>query len=255
MTVRMDETAFGNLVIAQDPDGFRYGVDAVMLAGFAAKHLTVRRKTSGRLCDLGTGNGIIPLIMSYTTEIPELTGVELQENSYRLALETASANGLTDRLRFFHMDVKNIRKGSAELAELGGAGSFGVVTINPPYVRVLHKTETDGTPKETATHELTGNLSEFLQAASVLLSDRGDLFLVHRPARMAEIFNLCFLLRLEPKRLKLFGGTSRKRPNLLFLHCIKNGAPGMLVEKQGYVREEDGSFSEEVLEFYRLGSN
>ncbi len=234
----------------QDPRGFCYGVDAVILAGYThrwTKDTAVRPK---RLCDLGTGTGVVPLILSHKTGIPEIVGVELLKENCDLALETADINGLGDRMHFVNGDVQNIVPGSDILSSLGGGGSFDIVTSNPPYFPIGSGEVNRGQSKGLARHEVQGGLRDFVTAAATLLKDKGSFFMVHRPERLVDIVRCSTDLGLEPKRMKLFSGHRDERANLLIVQFVKGGGRQLTVEGQGFVRKEDGGFSSEILSLY-----
>ena len=250
MSRRMDETGFGSVKILQDPDTFCYGADAVLLAGFAAEHLNARKNRTERLCDLGTGNGIIPLILSHKTEIPELHGLEVQEKMAALARENAELNHLEGRMIVHHANVRDLIGSAGKLEEMGGPGSFDAVTSNPPYTAGTGGMHGENEAKTIARHEVLGSLEEFLQCASLLLRHRGDLFMIHRPSRLVD---LCVLSRkwdLEPKELCFISGNPGEKANLILMHCVKGGGPELKVLEPVSVRDGNGGFSEYMLSFY-----
>ena len=238
MTVRTDDTGFGGLVILQDPDAFCYGVDAVLLAGFAAE----RAKNAKRIMDLGTGNGIVPLILAHKTKAPVLMGMDIQPGSLELARETAGINGLTDRLSFMECDVTDI---PAELK-----GTFDAVTCNPPYKKSGSGLPGSNPAKHTARHETTAGLWDFLSAASMLLAPKGEAYMINRPERLTDL--ICFARDsgLETKELCFVSGHAGEAPNLVLVRMIKGGAPGVKVLEPLHVRETDGSYSSELLRIY-----
>jgi tRNA1Val (adenine37-N6)-methyltransferase len=253
--LRVDKTGLGDIRIVQDPSGFCYGADAVMLAGFAAERLARSRNAPQRLCDLGTGNGIIPLLLSHHTEIREITGIDVQGRSIELAQQSNVLNGLTERLRFLVGNVRDIQKGASLLEALGGEGSYSVVTCNPPYTENCGGMKCEDAPRLIARHEVLGSLADFLQGVSLLLRDKGDLFLVHRPARMVDVMCTCREHRLEPKTLQLVSGKRGEAPNIMLLHCVKNGGRELRTLPQQCAREENGAFSPWMKKMYQGEKN
>ncbi|OLR56492.1 hypothetical protein BHK98_10685 [Hornefia porci] len=257
--LRIDDTGFGSVRILQDPETFCYGVDAVLLAGFAAARLKGRSRPS-RLCDLGTGNGIVPLILSHKTHIGDMWGVEVQEEVWRLAVKNVELNDLEDRLHFLHANVRDIRTRPVECqspagqpvfpAELGGPGSFDAVTMNPPYTAAGSGLPAGNEARTIARHEVAGSLEDFLRAASALLKDKGHLFIVHRPSRLIDLCELCRRLRLEPGEIVFVSGKPMEKPNIVLMHCVRNGNRGLRILPEMHVREPDGSFSHEMLKLY-----
>lgn len=242
MTLRLDDTGFGGLMLYQETEAFCYGIDAVLLADFAAE-AAAKKKADCRIMDLGTGNGVVPLILSHKTRASYIGGIELQAEAAALAEKSAAYNGLSDRLHFFCGNVRDFETGTM-------AESFDVVTSNPPYTAGSCGIESRSRAKALARHELEGSLEDFVSLAARLLRDKGSFCMVHRPARMADIFSVCRKYRLEPKELRLVSGKPMERPNILLIHCCKNGKAEMKIAPQLHVHEEDGGYSRQILKIY-----
>lgn len=245
MELRLDDTGFGGIKILQNPEEFCYGVDAVLLADFAAKKSINLWKKSGegrRIMDLGTGTGIVPLIMSHKTSAGYIGGIELQRSPYELAVRNAVDNGLSERLHFFHRDVNEAHKDMS--------GTFDVVTANPPYTEGTKGIESGNRAKAIARHETTASLKDFIGAASRLLKDKGDFYMVHRPARMVDICQYCREHKLEPKDIRFVSGKPDEKPNLMLIHCVKGGNPQLRIEDPLWIHEKSGEYSAEILKIY-----
>ena len=242
MELRYDETGFGDIGIFQAPEEFCYGVDAVLLADFAAQGAKKRRHC--RIMDLGTGTGIVPLILSHKTQASYIGGLEVQWNSFELLKKNIAHNRLSGRLTAFQGDVSSF---SAE-EEL--AATFDVVTTNPPYFAGGGGIESSNPAKSIARHEITGSLDDFLRLASKLLKDRGDFYMVHRPSRLVDIMTACRKHRLEPKELRFVSGKPMEKPNILLVHCVKYGNPELKILPPLAVHNEDGSYTNEILKIY-----
>lgn len=245
MELRFDETGFGNLGIFQAPEEFCYGVDAVLLADFAAQGANKRRKC--RIMDLGTGTGIVPLILSHKTKAEYIAGLEVQEHSFSLTKKNIEHNRLEGRVFAFHGDVSRFDEAEAfdELAE-----SFDVVTSNPPYFVGGGGLESKNSAKSIARHETTGSLDDFVRMAAKLLKDKGDFYMVHRPSRLVDICAVCRKYKLEPKELRFVSGKPMEKPNILLVHCVKHGGAELRVLEPLAVHNEDGSYTEEILKIY-----
>lgn len=239
--LRLDDTGFGGIKIWQEPAAFCYGVDAVLLADFAARG--IEKKKQKRIMDLGTGTGIVPLILSHKTEANYLAGLEIQEASYNLARRNAEENELTDRLHFFHGDV-------AEFDKPALYGTLDAVTSNPPYTEGSCGIESGNPAKAIARHEISASLDDFIALAARLLSDRGDFYLVHRPSRLVDICESCRRHRLEPKEMRFVSGRAMEKPNILLVHCVKNGNRQLKILEPLAVRGENGEYSPEIMEIY-----
>ncbi|HHU16874.1 MAG TPA: methyltransferase, partial [Clostridiales bacterium] len=172
---RIDNIGFGNLRLIQKPGDFCYGIDAVLLATFADV------SKGGKVIDLGTGTGIIPLILSHRTEETEIIGVEVQKDSYERGLRNVDLNNLSERITMIHGDVNEIAE-----KKLFGKHSFDVVTTNPPYIKGVSGIKNKEEAKTIARHETTADLSDFIRAASFLLKERGDFYMIHRPSRLVD---------------------------------------------------------------------
>ena len=241
MELRLDDTGFGGIHIYQNPQEFCYGVDAVLLADFASGSPAARREKS-RIIDLGTGTGIVPLILSHKTKAGKIYGVEVQEASWQLAEKNREYNNLTDRLEFIKSDIK-------ELDEVHREG-FDIVTSTPPYTAGNCGIESANRAKMIARHETTADLDDFIARAAWLLKDKGDFYMVHRPGRLIDICESCRKHRLEPKELRFVSGKPMDKPNILLVHCVKNGNRQLKVLDPLAVRNEDGDYTEEICEIY-----
>lgn len=257
MTRRVDETGFGDLKIIQDPEAFCYGVDAVLLAGFTADVLKRNRRKPEKLMDLGTGNGIVPLILSHKTEIPDLHGIEFQENNVRLAKESAVLNGMPERIQIWHADVSDVLTEMKAPEEEGGKavwkkfrGSFDAVTSNPPYTRRMSGAVSRASAKALARHETTADLAMFLELAARLLKEKGDLFMVHRPQRLVDILAEGRNFRLEAKDLQMVSGHEGEKPNIILVHMVKGGGVELNVFPQLAVRDKAGNYTRQMRKIY-----
>lgn len=236
---RIDEIGFGNLRLIQKPEDFCYGIDAVLLATFAE----IRR--NARVIDLGTGTGIIPMILSHRTEASEIVGVEIQQDSYERGLRNVFLNDLGKRVRMIHGDVKHLIKEKKVEKH-----SFDAVLTNPPYVKGGGGLKNKESAKTIARHETTAELSDFIAEAGMLLKDRGDFYMVHRPGRLADICVLCRQHKLEPKELRFVSPNKDFAPNILLLHCVRHGRPDLKFLDPLYVYREDGSYTDEIMRLY-----
>ncbi|MGI6212297.1 MAG: tRNA1(Val) (adenine(37)-N6)-methyltransferase [Anaerovoracaceae bacterium] len=247
MSRRIDRTGFGDLVLVQDPELFCYGIDAVLLAAFAADP-EVRNRPPEHILDLGCGNGIVPLILSHKTDAADIRGIERQERCVSLAEETRERNGLEDRLRFYNADI-------ADGPDACGIERcfFDTVTANPPYVARGSGIRCESEAKDLARRESSAGIREFFSFAEQVLLPGGDFYVIYRPDRLVDLCEAGREFHLEPKEMRLISGREGARPNLLLSHLVKNGGHGLRVLEPMYVREADGSYSEDVLRIYERG--
>lgn len=225
---RIDEIGFGGLKLIQKPEEFCFGVDAVLLADFAVKTAKQGQKVDS-VIDLGTGTGIIPLILSHKSNAEKIVGIEVQEGSFDRATRNAQLNSLCQRVSFINMDVKDIEEKDSL------KGQFSLVTTNPPYTQGNGGIINTNSAKAIARHETTASLDDFLKAAAFLLKDRGDFAMIHRPSRIVDICCSCRKHKLEPKEIQFISPRIGEAPNLMLIHCVKNGGKNLNILDPAYV--------------------
>ena len=234
---RIDDLQRNNYRIIQDPDRFCFGMDAVLLSGFA------RVPEGAKVLDMGTGTGIIPILLEAKTEASHLTGLEIQPDSADMARRSVKLNHLEEKIDIVTGDIK-------EAVSLFGAASFHVVTCNPPYMTEHHGLTNEYTPKAIARHELLCNLEDVISRAAKLLVPGGSFFMVHRPFRLVDIMVLMREYKLEPKRMKLVYPFVDKEPNMVLIEACRGGKPRMTVEKPLIVYHEPGKYTDEIYDIY-----
>lgn len=234
---RIDELQRNHYRIIQDPERFCFGMDAVLLSGFATA------KEGERVLDLGTGTGIIPILMEAKTKAAHLTGLEIQEDSADMARRSVGLNHLEEKIQIVTGDIR-------EAVSLFGAASFDVVTSNPPYMTERHGLTNPAAPKAIARHELLCTLEDVIAQAAKLLKPGGSFFLVHRPFRLADIMVLLREYRLEPKRMKMVYPFVDKEPNMVLIQANRGGKPRMMVEKPLIVYQKPGVYTQEIYDIY-----
>ena len=235
---RIDDLQNGYYVI-QDPDKFCFGMDAVLLSGFA------KVKKGETALDLGTGTGIIPILLKTKTNGKHFTGLEIQKECADMAGRSVRYNHLEDDVEIVRGDIK-------EAADIFGAASFDVVTSNPPYMIGQHGLRNPDMPKAIARHEVLCNLEDVVSQASKVLKERGRFYMVHRPFRLPEIMTKMCAYGIEPKRIRLVYPYIDKEPNMVLIEGMKGGNPRMQVEPPLVVYQKDGSYTEELLALYGM---
>ena len=237
MEVLNDILGYPNRKIYQNTDFFSFSLDSVMLANF----VTVRLRDK-EILDLGTGNGVIPLILSLRTD-KKIEGVEIQEKLYSLASKSVSYNHLDNQISIVCSDMKDyISKNTIE--------RFDVVTCNPPYFKVNDKTYfNDSSEKTIARHEVKISLEEVVMVASKVLKNNGTFAMVHRTERLLEIFDLFRKYHIEPKRIRFVYEFVHKPSTLVLIEGVKHGKQGLKVEAPFIMKMDDGSYSLEYERF------
>lgn len=235
---RLDDLGRKGYRIIQNPEKFCFGIDAVLLTGFA------RVKLGSRVLDLGTGTGIIPILLEAKTQAEHLTGLEIQEESADMARRSVAYNGLEDKISIVTGDIK-------EAGSLLGAASFDVITCNPPYMIGGHGLQNPSVPKMIARHEILCTFEDVAREAAYLLKQGGTFYLVHRPFRLAEIITTLAAHKLEPKRIRFVHPYVDKEPNMVLIEARKGGNPRVTVEKPLIVYKEKGEYTDEIYDIYK----
>lgn len=234
---RIDELQRNGYQIIQNPAKFCFGMDAVLLSGFAGV------KKGGTVLDLGTGTGIIPILMEAKTEASHLTGLEIQEESAQMARRSVALNALEDKITIVTGDIR-------EADSLFDAASFDVITCNPPYMIGRHGLVNPEDAKAIARHEILCTLEDVIAKAALLLKPGGNFFMVHRPFRLAEIMVLLHQYKLEPKRMQMVHPFIDKEPNMVLIEANRGGKPRMTVERPLIIYKEPGVYMPEIYDIY-----
>lgn len=234
---RIDDLQRNGYRIIQKKNGFCFGMDAVLLSGFA------RVKAGETAVDLGTGTGIIPILLEAKTEGRHFTGLEIQEEFAKMAARSVRLNGLEDRVEIVQGDIR-------EASRLFGKASFDVVTSNPPYMNDSHGLKNPDLPKAIARHEVLCTLEDVVREAALLLKPGGRFYMVHRPHRLAEIISVLREYRLEPKRMKLVHPFVDKEANMVLIEAVRGGRSMMKVESPVIVYREPGVYTDEIYTIY-----
>ncbi len=234
---RLDDLQRNGYAIIQNPDKFCFGMDAVLLSGFAWV------KKDERMLDLGTGTGIIPVLMAAKTEGRHFTGLEIQEESADMAARSVAYNELNERISIVQGDIK-------EASALFGCGSFEVVTSNPPYMINSHGLRNENPYKAIARHEIACTLEDVIREGARVLTSKGRFYMVHRPFRLVEIFRVFTEHGLEPKRMQMVHPFADSEPNMVLIEAAKGGNPRLKVEKPLVVYKAPGVYMDEIYEIY-----
>lgn len=234
---RLDELHRNGYYIIQNPKKFCFGMDAVLLSGF------VRVKQQETVLDLGTGTGIIPILLEAKTQGAHFTGLEIQPESADMARRSVLYNKLEDKI---NIEIGDIKDASGQF----GASSFHVVTTNPPYMTGQHGLTNPNTAKAIARHEILCSLEDVIRESARILKPQGRFYMVHRPFRLAEILVLMHQYGIEPKRMQLVYPFVDKEPNMVLLEGLRGGNPRITVEKPLIVYQAPGVYTEEIYDIY-----
>lgn len=229
----IDDLQLKGLNLIQKIDGFKFGVDAVLLSDFA----NVKKKH--RAIDLCTGTGIIPFLLYGKYEPTEIYGLEIQEDMVEMARRSTKLNSLEEKIVFVNEDLKNIEY-------LKKLEKFDVVTVNPPYKLNNAGIINHSDKLAIARHEVLCNLEDVISASRILLKDNGRMFMVHRPERLADIFTLMRKYKIEPKRVKMVHPKIGKAPNIVLVEGQRDGGAYLKWESPLYVYDENGRYTKEI---------
>lgn len=234
---RLDELHRNGYFIIQDPEKFCFGMDAVLLSGYT------KVKQGEKALDLGTGTGIIPILLEAKTNGEHFTGLEIQKESADMARRSVAYNHLENKIDIVTGDIKGASK-------IFGAASFDVITTNPPYMTGNHGLVNPDQPKAIARHEIFCSLEDVIREGSKLLKVNGRFYMVHRPFRLAEIMTMLVKYKLEPKRMQLVYPYIDKEPNMVLIEALKGGKSRITVEKPLIVYKEPGKYTDEIYDIY-----
>ena len=219
---RIDDLGINSLKLIQNSDLFCFGTDSVLLTDFA------KAKPSDTIVDLCTGNGIIPVLLSAKTKAQKIYGIELQEQSFDLAVRNCNLNNLNGRVEFINDDVK-------QALNYFKPGSVDVVTCNPPYMAPKSGYTNQSDKKAIARHEIAINVYDIINIASKLLKFGGHLYMVHRAERLADIICAMRDKKIEPKRLTFIHPSPNKAPGLMLIEGMYGAKASLKIEQPIYV--------------------
>ena len=234
---RVDDLHRNGYMLIQDPKRFCFGVDAVLLSGFATA------KKGDKVLDLGTGTGVIPILMSAKTNAEHFSALEIQPESAEMAKRSVMLNDLQDRIDIIEGDIK-------KAAEIFKPSSFDVITTNPPYMNFEGGIKNSYDPKTIARHEVLCSLDDVASAAQRLLKFGGKFFMVHRPHRLTDIICVLTEHKLEPKRIRFVQPYADREPNMVLVEAVRSGKPMIKVMPTLVIYNKDGTYTQETLDIY-----
>ena len=235
---RIDDLEFKNLKIIQNKNNFCFGIDAVLISDFA-KNI----KKDSTVIDLGTGNGIIPILLCGKTELKEIIGVEIQKDVASLAKKNIKLNNLEKKFKIINENIINLKNKLKNK-------KFDVVITNPPYKKLNSGLKNESENKLISRHEVTASLEDFVRASKDLLVDKGEFYMVHRPERLVDVMTILRANNIEPKVLKMIFSDRNSEPKLFLIKGIKNAKPFLRIEKNLYIYDDEKNYTEEILKIY-----
>ncbi len=235
---RLDDLQRAGYMLIQNTKIFCFGIDAVLLSAFA------KVNQDEKVLDLGTGNGVIPILLKGRVSQADYTGLEIQKINVDMAKRSVEYNHIEDSVHIINGDIK-------EASEIFGRASFDVITTNPPYMNENHGLKNPEDHKAIARHEILCTLDDIVRESAKLLKPSGRFYMVHRPSRMVEIFETMRSYRIEPKRIRLVHSFIDKEATMVLIEGVRGGRPMLKTEPPLIIYEQQGKYTDEVLRMYR----
>ena len=235
---RIDDLEFEDLKIIQNTKGFCFGIDSVLLSDFA-KNI----KKNSTIVDLGTGTGIISILLSKKTEAKKIYGIELQEEVCDMASRSVLLNNLQDKIEIINKNIKNI-------SDTLGINVSDVVVTNPPYKKYGTGLLNEDDSKIISRHEKECTLEDVIKQSFKILNDKGLFYMVHRPDRLVDIIYLMRKYKIEQKEIRIVYSNIKSKAVLVLIKGIKNAGEELKVLSPLYIYNEDGTYTDEVLKIY-----
>ena len=223
--------------IIQDKEKFCFGMDAVLLSGFA------KVQEGESVVDFGTGTGILPILLEAKTDGEKFIGLEIQAESVEMAKRSVQYNDLEDKIKIEEGDIK-------EASKIFGKDSFDVVVTNPPYMSENNGLENPEEPKAIARHEIKCTLEDVIREAAAVLKPQGRFYMVHRPRRLADAMELMRQYKIEPKRIRMVYPYADKPANMVLIEGARGGKPMLNIEEPLIVYSEPNVYTKEILDIY-----
>lgn len=237
---RIDDLQYKGLKIIQNNKGFCFGIDSVILSDFA-KNI----KAGSKVVDLGTGSGVIGLLLCKKTLLSEITGIEIQEDVADMANRSIKLNNLEDKFKIYNLNINDVFIKNAI-----NKNEYDVIVMNPPYKEygtgIVNKDE----KKLISRHEVKANLSDFLRIASGLLKDKGEIYLVHKPERMIDIIQKMRENKIEPKEIKVVYSRKGTDATMILVKGVKGGKKFLKIDEPLYIYDENGQYSKQIKSIY-----
>lgn len=236
---RIDDLQIKDLKIIQNTDGFCFGIDSVLLSEFA-----MDIKKGSKVIDFGTGTGIISFLLLGKTEISNVVGIEVQEEVADMARRSIMINNLGEKFKIINCDIKDI-------LDNVNREEFDVVVTNPPYKKANSGGKNKNEKKLISRHEVLADVYDFIKASKSVLKDKGTLYMVHRPERLADIICALRKYKIEPKKIRfVYSKEDSNEAKLVMVKAVKNGGEFLQIEKPLYIYKNNGEYTDEVLKIY-----
>lgn len=235
---RIDDLEFKKLKVIQNKEGFCFGIDAVLLSDFA-KNI----KNNAKVLDLGTGTGIISILLCGKTNLSKIIGVEVQEEVADMAKRSVRLNNLENKFEIINENITNLEK-------IYERNSFDVIVTNPPYKKENTGIVNEEKKKLISRHEILARLEDYIKISNKLLKDKGEFYMVHRPERLVDIISYMRQYKIEPKEIRFVCSHENEPPKLVLIKGVKSGKPFLKFKENLYIYENNGNYTEEIYKIY-----
>lgn len=235
---RIDDLEYKGLKIIQNKEGFCFGIDSVLLSDFA-KNI----KKDSVVIDIGTGTGIISILLSKKAEIKKIYGVEIQEEVADMAKRSVKLNDLQDKIQIINKNIKNI-------FEEIEPNKIDAIVTNPPYMKLNTGAKNEEIKKLISRHEVECNLEDIIKISYKLLKSKGEFYMVHRAERIVDILYNLRKYKLEPKEIRFIHSKVGKEPNLVLIKAVKDAGEHLIIDSPLVVYNNDGTYTDEILKIY-----
>ena len=235
---RIDDLEYKGLKLIQNKEGFCFGVDSVLLSDYA-KNI----KKNSKVIDIGTGTGIISILLCEKTKLSKIYGIEIQEDVAEMASRSSKLNNLQDKFEVINKNIKDI-------FEFLEPHKYDVVVTNPPYKKVNTGVKSLENKQLISRHEVECTLEDIIEKSSKLLKDLGEFYMVHRAERLVDIMCLLRKYKLEPKNIRFVHSKEKEKPNLILVRAVRSAKEFLKIDKPLVIYKENGEYTDEILEIY-----
>ena len=218
--------------------GFCFGIDSILLANFSKQ---IRK--GSKVLDLGTGTGIIAILLCAKTELKEIIGIEIQKEVYEMAKKSIALNQLTHKFKIINEDILHVN-------HILEKNTFDVIVTNPPYQKKGTGIENEEKKKIISRHETTATLEDFIKVSRDLLKDKGEFYMIHKPDRLVDIMENMRKYNIEPKILRFVYSHQNSEPKLVLIKGVKNANPFLTIMENLYIYNIKGEYTEEINQIY-----
>ena len=235
---RIDDLEFNNLKIIQNTTGFCFGIDSVLLSDYA-KNL----KAGSKVIDIGTGTGIIGILLCSKSKLSHVTGIEIQDDVAQMAKRSIKLNQLEDKFDVLNINVKDV-------FEYIEPNTIDCIVTNPPYMKLNSGAQNIEKKKLISRHEVECNLEDIIKISYKLLKSKAEFYMVHRAERIVDIMYCLRKYRLEPKQIRFVHSRQSVSPNLVLIKCVKDGGNTLKIDKPLVIYNDDGTYTDEIYKIY-----